>query len=157
MDTIFFDPSFGLLLLLASSTAKLWYLLPLIVVISLVYGGTRHESVAEILGNSIRSAIWLAGFLLIVFGIIWFAGYGSTSDTLTKQNIILIVCGVAWLLAGGLITLDAFQRSRRDGWKCLFSAGGYCLVHGFRHGHILVPTLIMLAALIWAVSTLLGG
>ncbi len=157
MDAIGFAQTFGLSMLMASSTAKLWYLLPLIVVISLVYGGTRHESVAEILANSVRSAVWLAGFLLIVFGIIWFAGYGSTSDTLTKQNIILIVCGVAWLLAGGLLTLDAFQRSPRDGWKCLFSAGGYCLVYGFRHGHALVPTSVMLAVLIWAVSTLLGG
>ena len=54
---------------------KLWYALPLIVSISLVYGATRHEHLKPILIHSLRSAIWVSGFMAIIFALIWFAGF----------------------------------------------------------------------------------
>lgn len=54
-------------------TAQIWYSLPLILVISLVYGATRHEHLKEIISHSIRAAIWLAVFLGIIFVLVWWA------------------------------------------------------------------------------------
>jgi hypothetical protein len=56
--------------------AQIWYAVPLIVVISLVYGGTRHETLPRILGQAWRSAIWIVVFMTIIFAIVWLAGYG---------------------------------------------------------------------------------
>lgn len=60
---------------LANSLAKIWYALPLVVVISLVYGATRHEYLREILTQSYRSLIWVVGFMAIIFAVIFVAGY----------------------------------------------------------------------------------
>lgn len=57
--------------------AKVWYALPLIVVISLVYGGTRHEYLKDILIQATRSAIWVVGFMGIIFALIYVAGFWS--------------------------------------------------------------------------------
>ena len=57
--------------------AKVWYALPLVVVISLVYGGTRHEYLKEILIQATRSAIWIVGFMSIIFAVIYVAGFWS--------------------------------------------------------------------------------
>ena len=54
---------------------KLWYAVPLIVSISLVYGATRHEYLKPILIHSLRSAIWVTGFMAIIFALIWLAGF----------------------------------------------------------------------------------
>lgn len=54
-------------LLASFSSNKLWYLLPLIVSISLVYGATRHELMVPILHHAVRSAIWIIGFMSIIF------------------------------------------------------------------------------------------
>ena len=62
--------------LLANSTpARIWYSIPLIVVVSLVYGATRHEHLKEILIHSFRSAVWVVGFMTMIFAIIWVAGF----------------------------------------------------------------------------------
>ena len=50
--------------------ARLWYAVPLIVAISLVYGATRHEYVPEILKQSLKAGVWVAGFMAIIFGLI---------------------------------------------------------------------------------------
>jgi hypothetical protein len=55
--------------------AQIWYAFPLIVAISLVYGATRHEELKEILVQSYRSAVWVVGFMAIIFVIIYVAGY----------------------------------------------------------------------------------
>ena len=55
--------------------ARIWYAIPLIVVISLVYGATRHENLKEILMHSARSAIWVVGFMGIIFGLIYVVGF----------------------------------------------------------------------------------
>ena len=58
---------FGLL-----SYSQFWYAIPLVVSISLVYGATRHERMRPILEHSLRAAIWIAGFMLVIFVILFF-------------------------------------------------------------------------------------
>jgi hypothetical protein len=55
--------------------ARLWYAIPLVVVVSLVYGATRHERIKEILDQSIRTAIGLVGFMSAIFIVIWLIGF----------------------------------------------------------------------------------
>ena len=52
-------------LLLAAQMNHLWYALPLIVVVSLVYSATRHELPAPIAFGAIRMAGWIVVFMLI--------------------------------------------------------------------------------------------
>lgn len=47
--------------------AEIWFALPLIVAISLVYAGTRHEATGVIVGHAARVAGWITGFM----GLIW--------------------------------------------------------------------------------------
>ena len=55
---------------------QLWYAVPLIVVVSLVYGATRDEEMGPIFVQSYRAATWITSFLAIVFGVLlvvsWF-------------------------------------------------------------------------------------
>ncbi len=46
---------------------RMWFAVPLIVVISLVYAATRHELIAPILSYAVRFALWVVGFMAIVF------------------------------------------------------------------------------------------
>lgn len=46
---------------------QLWYLLPLVISISLVYGATRHELMKPILANALHTAFWILGFMAIIF------------------------------------------------------------------------------------------
>lgn len=46
---------------------QLWHLFPLLIVISLVYGATRHELAGPILANAIRFGVWMLGFIAVVF------------------------------------------------------------------------------------------
>jgi hypothetical protein len=46
---------------------RLWYSLPLVIVISLVYAATRHELMAPILDHALRFGRWILGFMAIVF------------------------------------------------------------------------------------------
>jgi hypothetical protein len=55
--------------------ARAWYAVPLIVVVSLVYGATRHEYPREIMIHSFRSAVWVVGFMGVIFAIIYVAGF----------------------------------------------------------------------------------
>jgi hypothetical protein len=63
------------LLAVGLENALFWYLIPLIVGVSLVYGGTRHEALPEILKQSFKSLIWMFSFLLIIFVIVSFASW----------------------------------------------------------------------------------
>jgi len=63
----------SLLFALAGSVPNIYYAAPLIVVISLVYGATRHETPVEIINHSFRSIIWVVGFMAIIMAIIWLA------------------------------------------------------------------------------------
>ncbi len=51
---------------------NLWYALPLIVAVSLVYAATRHEDMGPILQHAVRIGAWIVGFMLIVFAVLWF-------------------------------------------------------------------------------------
>lgn len=50
---------------------QFWYLLPLIVSVSLVYGATRHELMYPILVHAYRSAVWMLSFMLSVFAVLF--------------------------------------------------------------------------------------
>lgn len=54
----------------------LWYLFPLVVTISLVYGATRHEIMQPILLNALRSGVWIIGFMFAIFVIMMFLSWG---------------------------------------------------------------------------------
>ena len=57
--------------ILIAQIAQIWYALPLIVVVSLVYAATRHELMVPILHRAARTAIWIAGFMAVVFGLLY--------------------------------------------------------------------------------------
>ena len=46
---------------------ELWYALPLIIVVSLVYSATRHEWMGPILRHALRIGVWIVGFMAVVF------------------------------------------------------------------------------------------
>lgn len=58
------------MILIATSAAKLWHLVPLLTAVSLVYAATRHEELGPIAGHAARFAIWIVVFMAIVFGVI---------------------------------------------------------------------------------------
>ena len=59
-------------LLAASLLAKQsWYMLPLIVSVSLVYGATRHELPRPILYHAWHTAVWMAVFMGGIFVVLW--------------------------------------------------------------------------------------
>ena len=51
--------------------SSLWFVLPLIVSVSLVYAATRHEDVGAILSHAFRVGVWIVGFMLLIFGILY--------------------------------------------------------------------------------------
>lgn len=50
---------------------ELWFALPLIVVVSLVYSATRHELPAPIAEGALRMAAWIGGFMLVGFAVLY--------------------------------------------------------------------------------------
>jgi ABC-type sulfate transport system permease subunit len=60
--------------LLAAQIHNLYYAVPLIVVVSLVYSATRHEYMHAIINGAIRVAIWITVFMLIIFAVLWGVG-----------------------------------------------------------------------------------
>ena len=57
--------------LLAARQSDLFYAVPLIVAVSLVYAGTRHELVPEILSHAARVGAWITGFMAALFLLLW--------------------------------------------------------------------------------------
>lgn len=47
--------------------SEVWFALPLIVAISLVYAGTRHEAMSVILGHAARVASWITGCMSLIW------------------------------------------------------------------------------------------
>jgi hypothetical protein len=62
----------SLLLAMALPAAQLWYAVPLIVAISLVYGATRHELRGPILHHAWHTGLWMTGFLGALLAGLWF-------------------------------------------------------------------------------------
>ncbi|MEZ6095557.1 MAG: hypothetical protein R3C03_15230 [Pirellulaceae bacterium] len=67
----------GVLLLVGEVTtfARIWYSLPLIIAIALVYGATRHERTKDIFVNAVRSMFWITGIGVVILGLILLTGY----------------------------------------------------------------------------------
>jgi hypothetical protein len=61
---------------LFAAISQFWYATPLIVVVSLVYSATRHELMRPILVNAGRTALWITGFMVIVFGLLMLLSWG---------------------------------------------------------------------------------
>lgn len=55
-----------MLLIAAVGAARLWYAVPLVASISLVYAATRHEEIGPILVHAIRFSVWIIVFMLLV-------------------------------------------------------------------------------------------
>jgi surface polysaccharide O-acyltransferase-like enzyme len=49
---------------------RMWYSVPLVVVISLVYAATRHEAMKPILEHAVRFGLWIVAFMFVVFVIL---------------------------------------------------------------------------------------
>lgn len=62
-------PTFGWLLA-AGRINDLWYALPLVVAVSLVYSATRHELMRPILVGACRIGACIGGFMLAIFVIL---------------------------------------------------------------------------------------
>ena len=62
-------------LLLVAGINRMWYALPLIVSISLVYGATRHELPRPILEHAIRFGMWIVGFMLVVHVVLFLTSW----------------------------------------------------------------------------------
>lgn len=54
-------------LLAAAHINDLWYSVPLIVAVSLVYSATRHEAMEPILSGAVRIGAWITGFMAFFF------------------------------------------------------------------------------------------
>jgi len=52
--------------LIAVGYNDMWYAIPLIVAVSLVYSATRHEDPREILRHAARIGVWIVGFMAVV-------------------------------------------------------------------------------------------
>ena len=52
------------------ATVKLFYAIPLIVAVSLVYAATRHEQAGPILLNATRIGIWILGFMAVILALL---------------------------------------------------------------------------------------
>jgi len=55
--------------------STMWYALPLIIVISLVYAATHHEAMRPILEHAARLAIMITGFMLAIMVVLAFVSW----------------------------------------------------------------------------------
>jgi hypothetical protein len=56
-----------LTLLAAMDPLRIWFAVPIIVSVSLVYSATRHEELGPIAVHAARFAVWIVVFMAIVF------------------------------------------------------------------------------------------
>lgn len=54
---------------------QMWHAVPLVIVISLVYAATRHESSQLILSHAARLATSITVFMAVVFAILFFISF----------------------------------------------------------------------------------
>ncbi len=69
-----FIPLLALLPLLAEMN-RLWYAPPIILCVSLVYAGTRHEEMKSILAHARGFGLWTVIFMVIVAVVLETLGY----------------------------------------------------------------------------------
>jgi hypothetical protein len=53
----------------------LWYAVPIVIAVSLVYAATRHEQMRPILVHAGRVAVWVGSFMLAVFVVVEIISY----------------------------------------------------------------------------------
>ena len=58
--------------LLAVGIQQMWYAVPLIVSVSMVYAATRHEYMGPILLHAVRFGAWICVFMAIVLAALMF-------------------------------------------------------------------------------------
>jgi hypothetical protein len=64
------------MLLGATLLAKqIWYILPLLLSVSLVYGATRHELWRPILYHAWHTAVWMIVFMGTIFAVLWLVAW----------------------------------------------------------------------------------
>lgn len=61
----------GILVPLLGRVSDIWYLLYLVVVVSLVYSATRYESMRHIVGGATRFGVWICGLVAVIFGALY--------------------------------------------------------------------------------------
>ena len=49
---------------------NMWYAVPAIIALSLVYAATRHEQMRPILIHAGRVAVWIVGLMFVVFAVL---------------------------------------------------------------------------------------
>jgi hypothetical protein len=57
-------------LLAAGDPLRIWYAVPIVVSVSLVYAATRHEEMNQILIHAARFALWILAFMAILFALL---------------------------------------------------------------------------------------
>jgi len=62
----------SLVLLAQFGSNRLWYAVPLIVSVSLVYAATRHERMRPILRHAVSCSLWMSGFIVVIMLLLWF-------------------------------------------------------------------------------------
>ena len=55
--------------------SQLWYVVPLILSVSLVYGATRHELPRPILYHAWHTGLWMAVFMGGIFIVLWLVSF----------------------------------------------------------------------------------
>jgi hypothetical protein len=63
-------------MMLFAQANQMYYSLPLIVSISLVYAATRHEDMPSILSHAFRFGACIIGFMLALGILLWWLGKG---------------------------------------------------------------------------------
>ena len=67
------------IVLLFALVNYMWYSVPLVMAISLVYAATRHELIKPILIHAARWMAWIFGLMLVVYLLLnWFSSIVSS-------------------------------------------------------------------------------
>jgi hypothetical protein len=75
LDFLASSPAISTCVLAALSAARLWYAVPLVVSVSLVCAGTRHEDMGAIVAHAVRFALWIVVFMGILLGVFQFLSW----------------------------------------------------------------------------------
>ena len=73
------------------AVAQIWYAAPLVVSISLVYAATRHEQVGPILQHAFRLGVWIAGFMGVVFAVLFLLSLGAAEAHNRERSAALLL------------------------------------------------------------------
>ena len=64
------------LLFAAGTFSKFWFVIPMVIAVSLAYSATRHEDTRTIFRSAFKFGSWLLGFMLVILLIlIWISTY----------------------------------------------------------------------------------